>query len=43
MAPVKGNPASLTCWNCRRVTVTMWIKSGLYFPIAFDKAPYERL
>lgn len=43
MAPVKGNPASLTCWNCRRVTVAIGLKSDLYFPIAFDKGPHERL
>lgn len=24
VAPLKGNCASLTCWNCRSVTVTVW-------------------
>lgn len=38
MAPVKGNPASLTCWNCRRVTIPMWINLTWIF-----KWPLTRL
>lgn len=38
----KGKSCFINLLDWRWVTVTMWIKSDLYFPIAFDKAPHER-
>lgn len=43
MSSVEGNPSSLTFLNCRRVTITMWIKPDLDFQMAFDEAPHEML